>query len=67
MLRWLVARAALNVLIEAHTITSDHAKYVFADAKGIPHDVNDDGLHFLATGYSKVMAKILDAIKEGLK
>lgn len=58
---------ALNVLIEAHTITSDHAKYVFADAKGIPHDVNDDGLHFLATGYSKVMAKILDAIKEGLK
>jgi hypothetical protein len=58
---------ALNVLIRDHTITANHVKYTVADTEEIPHDANDDGLHFLAPGYGQVKTKILDAIIKGLK
>ncbi|MBR4613445.1 MAG: SGNH/GDSL hydrolase family protein, partial [Kiritimatiellae bacterium] len=34
---------------------------------GIPHDDNDDGLHFLSTGYATMSAIIFSALETGLK
>lgn len=34
---------------------------------GIPHDDNDDGLHFLSTGYQSMAQIIFNALKKGLE
>ncbi len=58
---------ALNASIRTHPVSADNTKYICADAEGIPHDANDDGLHFLATGYESVKDTVLEAIVNGLK
>ncbi len=58
---------AFNRLVRAHQVSTPFTRYVVADAEGVPHDSNDDGLHFMATGYSLIEEKIRDAVIRGLK
>jgi hypothetical protein len=48
-------------------ISAPHACYVVADAEFVPHDSNDDGLHFMATGYERVEQIIRQALLTGLQ
>lgn len=56
-----------NSHIMDHGITDNYVKFVVADTENIPHDANDDGLHFLAPGYGQLETIILNAIAEGLE
>jgi len=33
----------------------------------VPHDSNDDGLHYMATGYGRVAQIVLQAIYNGVR
>lgn len=37
------------------------------ETSSIQHDGNDDGLHFLSTGYHSMAKTIFNALEEGLK
>ncbi|NLB68094.1 MAG: hypothetical protein GX804_00170 [Lentisphaerae bacterium] len=57
----------LNRLIRSHTVTKRHTKYMVADVENVPHDQNDDGLHFMSGGYKRIEEIIRSAIVRGLK
>jgi len=57
---------SVNDRIRGYTLAAPHAAYVVADIEGVPHDSNDDGLHFMATGYSRVAAIVRQAVVNGL-
>ena len=58
---------AFNAKVRSHVISAPHACYVVADAELVPHDSNDDGLHFMATGYERVEQIIRQALLTGLQ
>lgn len=57
---------AMNRMIRAHTLSSPFTRYVVADPEDVPHDSNDDGLHFLAAGYEQINQIIRQAILNGM-
>lgn len=58
---------AFNSLVRAHQVSTPFTRYVVADAESIPHDLDDDGLHFMARGYGLIEEKIRDAVIRGLR
>jgi hypothetical protein len=58
---------ALNAKIRAYNLTAPFARYVVADVENVPHDGDDDGLHFLAGGYEHIEQILRQAILNGLK
>jgi hypothetical protein len=57
---------AVNAMIRGYQLSAPHARYVVADIESVPHDSNDDGLHFMATGYRSVEMIVRQAIINGL-
>ncbi len=58
---------ALNTKIRAYQPTAPYARYVVADIENVSHDSDDDGLHFLASGYERIEQILRQAILNGLK
>jgi len=61
---------AFNAKVRAHHLTGPdalHARYVVADVENVPHDSDDDGLHFLSGGYERIEQVLRQAILNGLK
>jgi hypothetical protein len=58
---------SVNAKIRAYQLTASHARYVVANIESVPHDSNDDGLHYMATGYGRVEDIVHAAIVNGLK
>ena len=56
-----------NARVRTHTISAPYTHYVVADVENVPHDSNDDGLHFLATGYWRIATIIRQALVAGVK
>ncbi len=57
----------INTRIRRHTTGAAHVRYVVADIADIRHEYNDDGLHFMAAGYSAVSQRMRQAIVNGLR
>jgi hypothetical protein len=57
----------VNSLIRGYTLSSPYARYVVANIEGVPHDSDDDGLHYMATGYGRVEEIVRQAILSGLR
>ena len=58
---------ALNAKIRTHAIAAPNACYVVADVESVPHDYDDDGLHFMANGYQRIEQIIRQAIFTGAR
>ena len=58
---------ALNGMIRAHAVSHPYTRYVVADIENVPHDSNDDGLHYMATGYQRIEQIVRQAIFQGLR
>lgn len=58
---------ALNAKIRAHNFSVPYARYVVADIENVPHDSDDDGLHFLTGGYERIEQILRQALLNGLK
>lgn len=56
----------VNDRIRGYSLDAPQAAYIVADIEGVPHDSNDDGLHYMATGYSRVAAIVRQAVVNGL-
>ncbi|MDD5708372.1 MAG: SGNH/GDSL hydrolase family protein, partial [Kiritimatiellae bacterium] len=57
----------VNSYIRGYTMSTAYARYVVANIESVPHDSNDDGLHFMATGYERVEQIVRQAILNGMK
>lgn len=58
---------SLNGKIRSHAVTAPFTRYVVADVENVPHDGDDDGLHFMATGYGRIEQIVQQAILTGLR
>ena len=57
----------LNNRIRSHGVSAPYTRYVVADIQNVPHDFDDDGLHFMAPGYERIEQIIRQAIFTGLR
>ena len=58
---------AFNNLLRAHTVNNPHTRYIVADIENVPHDSDDDGLHYMATGYQHIEQIVRQAVFQGLR
>ncbi|MGI6497200.1 MAG: hypothetical protein ACOX5G_14215 [Kiritimatiellia bacterium] len=58
---------AFNNLVRAHTVNNPHTRFIVADIENVPHDSDDDGLHYMAPGYRRIEEIVRQAIFQGLR
>ncbi|MGI6098585.1 MAG: hypothetical protein ACOYD3_02380 [Kiritimatiellia bacterium] len=58
---------AFNNLVRAHTVNNPYTRFIVADIENVPHDSNDDGLHYMAPGYQRIEEIVRQAIFDGLR
>lgn len=58
---------SLNSYIRGHGVSHSYTRYAVAEHENITHDANDDGLHYLATGYGNCEYYIRTAIRNNLQ